>query len=148
MLTKRRSMQRGRRAQMKAWLVTWEWLGDHAKRDEVLAGVFNPRWGAERVRELVEFIYAQEYSLGERANLARGRANPYPAEFGTLGGKPWSGEIYCGHNPFLRARLVDSLSIERVDGKEKATWQERPKPNTPFSAPAAACAVPLSTPAR
>jgi len=41
---------------------------------------------------------------------------------------PWSGEITCGHNPYLRARLVDDLTVERhEDGKEEVKWKERPK---------------------
>jgi len=69
---------------MKAWLVTWEWCGEHAKRDDKIAGIFNPRFGGVRVRELVEIRYANEYTLSERMDLARGRPNPYPAKFGTL----------------------------------------------------------------
>jgi hypothetical protein len=43
---------------------------------------------------------------------------------------PWGGEIICGHNPYLRARLVDDLTIERNDdGKEEVNWKERPKPD-------------------
>jgi len=45
---------------IKAWLVTWEWSGEHAKRDDKVAAIFNPRLGIERIREYVEFIYATE----------------------------------------------------------------------------------------
>ncbi len=117
---------------MKAWLVTWEWCGDHAKRDDKVAAIFNVRSSSERVRELVEFIHLSAmYSLGERAAFAQNRKrNPYPAEFGiTPDGVPWTGEITCGHNPFLRARLVDDLVVEDdLEGKEKLSWKERPKP--------------------
>jgi hypothetical protein len=115
---------------MKAWLVTWEWCGDHARREDTIAAVFNPRLGAERVRELVEFIYASEYSIAERLALARGGPNPYPAEFVSINGVRWQGEMLCGHNPYLRARLVDDLAVERnVDGKEILSWKERPQPS-------------------
>jgi hypothetical protein len=115
-------MESGRMRKMKAWLVTWEWCGEHAKRNEPLAAIFNPRYSSERVRELVGFIYrSTEYSLRDQAEYARNkRYNPYPAEFGqTKDGSPWGGEIICGHNPFLRARLVDDLIIERnAEGKK------------------------------
>lgn len=40
------------------------------------------------------------------------------------------GAIHCGDNPFLVARLVDDLGVERNEhGKETATWKERHKPN-------------------
>jgi hypothetical protein len=118
---------------MKGWLVTWEWSGQHAKRDDTVAAIFDSRLGVERIREYVEFLYATEnYTLREQMTWARDRKNNrYPAQFGTLNGVPWEGEIICGHNPYLRARLVDDLSVEvEAEGKEKATWKERPKPNT------------------
>jgi hypothetical protein len=116
---------------MKAWLVTWEWVGDHAKRDEKIAAIFNPRFSAQHVRELVEFIYlSSEYSLSERMDCARNRShNRYPARFGqTPEGVPWWGEIDCGHNPFLWARMVDDFMVETdEDGKEKPSWKEAPR---------------------
>jgi hypothetical protein len=53
------------------------------------------------------------------------KANPYPAQFATIGGIPWHGEVTCGHNPFLRARLVDNLLI---DDQGEPKWEERPIP--------------------
>jgi hypothetical protein len=119
---------------MKAWLVTWEWCGDHAKREDKVAAIFNPRLSGDRVRELVEFIYLSAmYSLRERADYARDkkRHNLYPAEFGTTPeGVTWVGEIVCGHNPYLQARLVDDLKIESdPEGIERATWKELPRPD-------------------
>ena len=46
----------------KAWLVTWEWAGDHAKRADKVAAILNPRLGGDRVRELVEFLYMLDNS--------------------------------------------------------------------------------------
>jgi len=51
---------------------------------------------------------------------------PYPAEFTTLEGVKWEGEILCGHNPCLRARLVDNLIISTDEtGNEMASWKDR-----------------------
>ncbi len=113
----------------KAWLVTWEWAGEHARRENPIAAFFRPQLSGARVRELVEFIYLSEYTPGDRLYFTPGR-NPYRAEFGKLAGVSWQGEIICGHNPWLRARLVDDLLIYRgEDGKEKAVWNERAKPD-------------------
>ena len=123
-----RKANRGR----KAWLVTWEWAGDHAKRADKVAAILSPRLGGEHVRELVEFLYILDTaSLSEKLSWAVSRdRNPYPAKFGTLNGVTWEGEILCGHNPWLLARLVDDLIVERdQEGKERATWKERPKPD-------------------
>jgi hypothetical protein len=114
----------------KAWLVTWEWLGDHAKRPDKVAEILDPRIRSERVRRIVELLYHREASLSEKvAWRLRKRHQPYPAEFTRLEGVQWMGEITCGHNPWLRARLVDDLTIKRgADGKETATWKDRHNP--------------------
>ena|ERR1035438_2662505 len=116
-----------------AWLVTWEWCGDHAKRDDKVAAIFSARLSGKRVREPVEFIYLSAmYSLTERAEYARDKnLNPYPARFVMLDGVTWEGEIRCGHTPELRARLVENFAVERDEhGKEIAHWGECPKPET------------------
>jgi hypothetical protein len=115
-----------------AWLVTWEWAGDHAKPAEKVVAVLNPRLGGKRVRELVELLYIQSgATLAEKLTWAlHPSRNPYPAQCGILDGAPWEGEVTCSHNPWLFARLVDSIVVEPgADGKERATWKERPKPD-------------------
>ena len=117
---------------MSFWLVTWEWAGGHAKRENKVAAVLSGRLSDERVRELVEFIYVkEEFSLRERIAYAKNkRNNPYPAIFGSIEGIPYGGMITCGHNPFLYARKVDSLSVEvGEDGERELTWQERHLPS-------------------
>jgi len=116
-----------RTRKFKAWLVTWEWAGDHAKRPDKVAEILDPRLPPERVRRIVELLYHREASLSEKVSWRlRHKTQPYPAEFVTLEGLPYQGEITCGHNPWLRARLVDDLTIERgADGKETATWKDR-----------------------
>jgi hypothetical protein len=117
---------------MKAWLVTWKSVGDHAKRGDVIAAVLNPRLSAKRVRDIVELLYANEYySLRERMACAANREkNPYPGVFGSVDGVQWQGQITCGHNPFLFARRVDDLQLVHDEsGLEQATWKERPRPN-------------------
>ena len=112
---------------MIAWLVTWEWFGEHAKRGSKVAAVLNPRLESERVRELVEFLYATEnLTVGEQMGLAKRGHNPCPATFGTLNGVPWAGQIQCGHNPFLFARLADELRLEPDEhGESIPKWKER-----------------------
>jgi len=110
----------------KVWLVTWDWCGDHARREDRIAAIFKPQLGGRRVLELVEFIYSSEYSLRERLSFALNpKANPYPAQFSQLDSGRWEGEIICGHNPFLRARLVDDFWI---DSDGNASWRERERP--------------------
>ena len=116
---------------MKAWLVTWEWMGEHAKRRNKIAAVLNPHFSGQHVRELVQFLYTTEsYTVSEQMAFAKDPTqNPYPAQFAQIEGHPWAAQIHCGHNPFLFARLVDELTVERgADGKENGVWKERPRP--------------------
>jgi hypothetical protein len=119
-----KSISKGR----KAWLVTWEWCGDHAKREPKVAAVFRPQLSGERVRELVEILYGySEYSLLERVNFTLSpKTNPYPARFGDVNGVQRAGMIHCGHHPFLLARRVDDLVIGE---KDDASWTERKPPH-------------------
>ena len=116
---------------MKAWLVTWEWAGNHARVKDPIAAILSPRLSGKRVREIVEFIYVNaKYSLGERASYANNKKfNPYPACYGTIKGIDYLDEVYCGHNPYLHARRVDDLKIiTDSNGRENISWKERPKP--------------------
>jgi hypothetical protein len=79
------------------------------------------------VRQLVELLYHRDASLSEKvAWRLRKQRQVYPAEFLKVEGVPYYGEITCGHNPWLRARLVDDLEIvRRQDGTETTTWKDR-----------------------
>ena len=114
------------------WLITWERTGEHIRRDHKVAAIFNPRYSSERVRDLVERVYSTNYSLSEKLAYAlQPSKNPYLATFGSLSGHTWTGEIICGHNPFLKGRLVDDFLVNRQDdGEEVATWKERDKPTS------------------
>ena len=126
-------MPRGRRPNkygVSAWLVTWESTAE-LDRDRV-AAVFRPQLSAEVVRRMVEMLYAtSEYSPGEQIRWAlKPKENPYSATFAFIDGVRWRGQIHCGHNPFLYARLVDELRAEpQDDGTEQTVWVERPRPD-------------------
>lgn len=109
------SSDAGPRSARLAWLVTWEWVGDHARVDQPIAAILPRRLGHETVQRIVEVLYAErEYTPGEMLEAARDRGyNPYRAHFGSCsliredgssGTVAWQGEIICGHNPYLLAR--------------------------------------------
>jgi hypothetical protein len=112
---------------MKAWLVTWERMGSHAQEMEPIAAILNSRTSGKRVLEIVELIYANEmYTLSERMLFARDKKrNPYQANYVTYQGAPCNWEIRCGHNPWLRARLVTDLKlISTENAQQTLTWKE------------------------
>jgi hypothetical protein len=112
---------------IKAWLVTWEHIGEHLRPEQRIAAIINSRRSADRVREIVELLYATAvFTPGEQLLHAGRRFNPYPAEFIKIDGADFTGEITCGHNPWLRARLVENLRY-RGDGRTESdlTWVDQ-----------------------
>lgn len=103
----------------KAWLLIWEWIGDHAAVEDRIAGILLPRLSSEKITEIVEYIYAlHAYSLSELAYYAkRPKDNSYKARWE-------SNHCYCGHNPSLHANYVYNLVvIEDPDsGLETIEW--------------------------
>ncbi len=121
----------------KAWLVRWEWTGDHAAREQPVVAILSPRLGGERVRRAVEMLYAVlTYRPDEMLGAAQQYSsfNPYPAEFATVsvnvdGGTaqvPWEGEIVCGHNPWLAARKARIWPLQDGSGGVGRVDDERP----------------------
>lgn len=125
----------------KAWLITWDWAGEHARvpDDEVIAAILRPQTGAETVRRIMEYLYAmRQYEAIDKLDMLD--SNPYPAEFNAVthefpGDPPfrqtvkYEGQIICGHNPFLYARRVDNLRPRSPDSpSDGLTWDERPPP--------------------
>jgi hypothetical protein len=131
--------QKGR----KAWLVTWDWAGRHAtvSKREVIVAILRPQTGPDTVKRIIELLYAaREYEPIDKLDaLTR---NPYPAQFNTItveqpmpGGEiftqrvPYIGQMACGHNPYLYARLVDNLRPKDLhDPSAGLIWDERPPP--------------------
>jgi hypothetical protein len=116
---------------IKAWLVTWDGCGPHAEVHGAarIAAILNPRLSADRVKSIVELIYVNSsFSLSERIDYAKRGYTPYPVQFGTLNKVTWLGQMTCGHNPYLYARLVNGIRRD-TGAPEGITWDERPPPN-------------------
>lgn len=103
----------------KAWLLTWEWTGDHAAVEDKIAGILRPRLSWEIVGTIVESLYSiHEYSVSELAYYSRRpKENPYVAQWHNSG-------CFCGHNPSLHANYVHKLNIteDRETGLETIVW--------------------------
>jgi hypothetical protein len=56
----------------KAWLLTWEWIGDHAVVEDHIAGILRPRLSWQVVGEIVEHMYAvHAYNVAELTHWSR-----------------------------------------------------------------------------
>ncbi len=109
---------------MKAWIITWDWVGDAAAVVDRVAGILDSRKSPKHVAEIVEFLYAQcTANLGELSAYARNRrSNPYRAEI------DFNGRIRCGRHPYLLAEVVDELKItsDPNTGIETISWVTLP----------------------
>ncbi len=109
---------------MKAWIITWEWDGEHAAVADKVIGFLNPRWSANKILPIIEFIYNQSTStISEMANYAKKPSNnTYKPiiDFNT--------RIRCGSNPYIFARKVEELkiSIDKKTKFENISWVELP----------------------
>src|SRR3954451_15863581 len=103
----------------KAWVIRWDWMGDHAAVAEPLISVLSPRLGSREVSRFIRRYYAaQTLSPAEHvAYTLQKTDDPYPfpvsfavATFTYPDGRtlpmPWSGAMACGDNPFIVARLA------------------------------------------
>jgi len=123
----------------RAWLITWDWMGNHAKVDDSFVAVLDYRYSGESMKRFVEWVYvSSQFAFHEQLAYAKDRSyNPYPAQFGTVGLKareglqlpprsPYEGEITCGRNPWLWARIVYDLeAYVDEDGNEHLRWRQR-----------------------
>ena len=94
---------------MKAWIIRWDWAGNHASRDNALIAILSARCHVDDVRKFIERYYlATTAGVREQLEYARYR-NPrelaYPAE--TSAG----GLIHCGDNPFIVGRRAEDIHL-------------------------------------
>ena len=106
-----------------AWLLTWEWMGDHAAVEDRIAAILRPRLSQNIVGVIVENLYAiHQYSPREIALWSkRPKENPYKAQW-------YNGHCHCGHNPCLNAAYVYDLTIteDPETGLETIKWGHPP----------------------
>ena len=131
--------KRGHTRATKAWLVRWEWAGAHAEVDQPIAAILPCRWGADSIKRVVEALYAaREFDPVDMLAAARApRDAPYRAHNGTVcvtfedgsrGNVAWTGEVLCGHNPYLVARLARVWE----DEQGHVRWEDLPRPTPDF----------------
>ena len=64
--------QRSQAKGYKAWLVRWDWIGDHAKVEEPIIAVLSPHLGVDDAKSFVERYYAATiYTPGEKLHFMR-----------------------------------------------------------------------------
>lgn len=108
---------------MKAWLIRWEWMGEHAAISDPIVTIMSARTSTKDVQKYVEQRYIEaRASLSEKLTYARYNQPQEPPYLA----RRERGHIHCGDNPWIVARIVDDLCVnEDAEGKEVLTWTER-----------------------
>lgn len=114
---------------MKAWLVTWEWIGDHAAVTDPLIALFSSRRSDRYVSDFVEQYYLAATSSAAELAYLLNRPNQIPYKVTTqerINGVIHSSRITVGHNPYIYGRKISSLVVRKVAGsnKEEMRWKE------------------------
>jgi hypothetical protein len=126
----------------RAWLITCEWDGDHARVEDYakVAAILDSRISDRAIEEMVERIYVNTtFSYPEQLAYSKTRKNNAPrVQHGTVAVDqelrkktslpprvPISEVIICGENPWLWARIVYEVeAYVDTDGKEHLKWKE------------------------
>lgn len=132
----------GTNAKLKrAWLLTWEWIGNHALIRDKFAAVISSRCSDNTIEKILELYYVSSYlSLHEQfAYVKSNKHCPYKVQHNTIAVPermqkecsllpqvPFADSMIIGENPWLWARLVCDLETWIDENNvEYLRWRER-----------------------
>ena len=129
----------------KAWIIRWEWDGDHAAVEDPFIAALPPQFGSQKIRCFVELYYAARFlTPPEQLHyIVRKRApNPFPARFGVATWQDeagnvrnlrWDDQVICGDNPFIVAqRATNVVEGREPGGQEVLVWEDVQPPHRRF----------------
>ncbi len=94
-------------------------MGDHAAVEEPLIAVLSGRVSYKRVVDFVQWTWASaKLTPEEWFDGIRDHKLAYEPHPGVIGTVQWQGEMTCGDNPFVWARLVRNARVE-ASGDER-----------------------------
>jgi hypothetical protein len=114
---------------MNAWVITWECASERqgSKIKNHIASILPEHTNEEVVKCVMHLLYANHCACGphsehihsaEQVRFAAGEFPYRPTQDGR-------GGFTCGHNPYLRARRVQDLTVTRdPDDHDVLTWVE------------------------
>lgn len=124
---------------MVAWLVTWEWDSTTNEVQNPIVSVLDYRRSTAQIRIYLEYLWihhsrsldglAKWAKHDSRAPQVRGRhiEEEFTHPDGTTeiryARSAW--DLRIGTDPYLRARLVDDLEVDKEDDTETMFWRER-----------------------
>lgn len=109
-----------------AWVVTWDWVGNHRKPDQLLLHFLKASWPSWRVSDYLQALYINSAEIAPISRLyyiKRGlRDETWDRKIRDRGTR-----VTVGDNPMLLAVLVNDLSVVRSGpGQMEVSWTHRP----------------------
>jgi len=110
---------------MNAWLITWEYFGEHAKVSDKIVAILDPRKSRESVIEIVKLHWLRNYYNANENSYYSTRPRKILFEIDTSEGEIW---IHA-NNPSLRARIVSEfkVTVNNETNTETISWREPDK---------------------
>ena len=111
---------------LTAWLIKWEWEGEHAKVDQPYVDIVSERISESYISDYIQRLHDLKCrTLIERADYSRDRNPPEKPYKVTRKPTTYSGVVFAvGHNPILTAEKVRNLVV-KIDTEtelEILTW--------------------------
>lgn len=116
---------------MNAWVITWEWHGDHAAVEDPLVAILSSRKGSAWMAKYIENLYLSFSSTAQEMAYYANRQKMIPYKAKDPMSMNWilhGNRIICGNNPELYGRKVTGLEIMEDDENdlEIVRWKEPP----------------------
>jgi len=91
----------------KAWIIQWQWTGDHAKVEPNIFHILDSRLGIKFVKSYLKYLYLNSFLLNIEERVGTAGTND-PSMIVTSNGRIAT----IGTNPSLEAMLVENLTAK------------------------------------
>lgn len=111
----------------KAWLITWEDNNNLSFSVDKVIAIISSRVASDKVATFIEQYYmANNYTLENKFFFSsKSKSNPFSVIYAkTDEGLSYTGDMKCGNNPYIHARIVKNLKYIFKNSQEQLTWDD------------------------
>lgn len=112
---------------MNAWLLTWEGTsGPALDTDKKIVAIISARRNLRAIAMMVDLLYCRSVNTAYRMALFANKKKYRESQYMLVDSTP--NRFLYGHNPYIFARVVFNLKIERDEARqlEHIRWTEPP----------------------
>lgn len=111
----------------KAWLITWEDKNNLSFSVDKVIAIISSRVGSDKIASFIEQYYmVNNYTLENKFFFSsKSKFNPFSVIYAkTDEGLSYTGDMKCGNNPYIHARIVKNLKYIFKDSQEQLNWED------------------------